>query len=91
MIDEKEMNALLAENAQLRKERDETFKQYKQWLEAADANWITIRNERDKAINERDEVRKLFCQLLHSVFGSRVSCEKLAQDHGWDCYKEETP
>ena len=41
---------------------------------------------------ERDEARKIVCQLLQEQDSGSVTCQRLAEDRGWDCYKkEETP
>ena len=41
---------------------------------------------------ERDEARKIVCQLLQKQDSGIVTCKRLAEDRGWDCYKKkETP
>lgn len=41
---------------------------------------------------ERDEARKIVCQLLQKQDSGHVTCKRLAEDRGWDCYKKkETP
>ena len=41
---------------------------------------------------ERDEARKIVCQLLQEQDSGYVTCKRLAEDRGWDCYKKkETP
>ena len=46
-----------------------------------------LTKERDEARRERDETRREFCELCAPEWGL-PSPQWLAQDKGWDCYKE---
>ena len=37
---------------------------------------------------ERDEARTIVCQLLQKQDSGIVTCKRLAEDRGWDCYKK---
>ena len=51
-----------------------------------------IRDQRDKALQERDQARREACEYAtctHPTVGN--SPRALALDKGWDCYKDEDP
>lgn len=58
-----------------------------------------LRKEREKASRERDEARRLVCELA-AEYKAEMFCSKgtivpksgraLAKAYGWDCFKENT-
>jgi len=48
---------------------------------------LQLRKERDEARRERDETRREFCEVCAPEWGL-PSPKWLAEDKGWDCYKE---
>jgi hypothetical protein len=72
------------------KDLREELVQHKMWLTAADINWQTIRTERDKLREERDEARREVCNLsaIYSTYYHVDDQAECAEDRGWDCYKE---
>ena len=46
-----------------------------------------LTKERDEALSQRDEARREFCELCAPEWGL-PSPQWLAEDKGWDCYKE---
>ena len=50
--------------------------------------------ERDKARRERDEARRLHCRMSAQfvyLSGELCTAKFVADEKGWDCFKEETP
>jgi len=55
------------------------------------------RKDRDEArwlnrdlTNERDEARRMYCEMASPVCGSKYTGpNSVAKDKGWDCYKSE--
>jgi regulator of replication initiation timing len=53
-----------------------------------------IRIERDEALRERDEARRLCCRMSAQfvyLSGELCTAKFVADEKGWDCFKEETP
>lgn len=49
--------------------------------------------EREKIIAERDEARRLYCIAFQEItenLGEKNTTESIAEEMGWDCYKENT-
>ena len=69
-------SSVLADNAALRKD-------LKASLEAHDE----MRLEIVRLTKERDEARKMYCGVDNCTAGEAML---LAEEQGWDCYKEKT-
>ena len=50
---------------------------------------IELTNERDEARRERDDARRDVCEYT-ALLNSRASMEEVAEQRGWDCFKENT-
>lgn len=59
------------------------------WLKAE----LTLRAEIERLRNERDEARRLYCIAFQEItenLGEKNTTESIAEEMGWDCYKENT-
>lgn len=84
-----------AEVAQLRAERDEARREVQSWIDLGGKTQRQInqlREERDAAIKQRDEARRMYCALKVRFSADDPTTRCIAEFHGWDCYgyKKET-
>jgi hypothetical protein len=77
----KEIDCLTAEVDTLRKERDEAIK------ERDDSRWAA-KYSIDALIKERDEARREVCNWSVGV-GIKATSQEVAEERGWDCFKED--
>jgi len=59
------------------------------WLKAE----LTLRAEIERLRNERDEARRLYCIAFQEItenLGEKNTTESIAEEMGWDCFKENT-
>ena len=54
------------------------------WLKAE----LTLRAEIERLRNERDRARRLYCAALSQIRDNQQDEESIADEIGWDCYKE---
>jgi len=57
-------------------------------VRAMESMLFELRSERDAAIRERDEARRLYCAEGEC---SLNMAKEVAIRYGWDCFKEPTP
>ena len=92
-VDHMGIQGTCAENAKLRKERDELRQQVeniKNGFEGGCYLCEVVGEMNKKLLKERDEARREICvlQVLYANFYSVGEERECAKDREWDCYKE---
>jgi rubrerythrin len=84
----------LSEAAQEIRELRETVNDLTAWSEGVEADNDTLRKEIARLKEERNEIRRSFCQMVcdyeADAHGNMdTSKEQIATNNGWDCFKNE--